>query len=722
MRIPPIYLLALAAAQVQAANETPQPTQQVVVNGSQTDMDAGRDAIAGKIVIGKQRIAESGVQNVGELLRHEPAISIGKDGRLGLMGLPGYTQILVDGLPPQGDAFATDLVHVERIEIMKSATAASGPIGIAGTINIVRRKAERKAFTQGSAGASSTGGRRSANLSWMNNQIAGDSPLVYNLTLSVRRTATPAASHYLETRSVAGSARAPEFGGDAASSSVFQTVIATSELSWTLAPGHKIVFSPDIGRVKGPGSGFEERRWADGRSLSIRQDRGDTMDLWSLPLRWNWQVDADSSLKLQLRLNGQRRDSDLQYREDASDTGAHLRMHGGRMKSRNRFVDLDFNTRLEGGHDISTGARLVRTDKDQRYDDRIDGQPDLSLAVLGTTDTSRIDSARLFLQDEWRIDRSLALNAGLSVERRVYEFDEGLARNRADFNMWSPSMHLSKKIGGDRKRQFRLSLARSFQPPETDRMLLHPTIDRFAPCQPGRLCGANDIVTADRTGNPALQPERALGLNLSYTHGIGAGSEVLVEAYARDIQDKTGWEYALANVPWATVPRYVVRPVNLGQARVRGMNLEGRVAGKDLAKDLAALEVHGSLGFARSELSDVPGPDNKLAGQLPWRLKFGGSYTLKAAPVKLGLEANVLPADWMRDSVNQRFYESSKTSLGLNGSWKIDAKSRLTVNFDNLLHKTGTRIEEYQSGPEWLRLTTGSADYARISVKFDTSL
>jgi outer membrane receptor protein involved in Fe transport len=542
------------------------------------------------------------------------------------------------------------------------------------------------------------------------------------VNLSARRTGTPSARHDIETRGTANTAPSLEFEGDASATTEFQMITASSEFTWTPAPGHKLAFSPDAGRMQSPAGGFEARRWLDGRSLSIGQERDDTMDLWALPVRWTWQVDDDSALTLQLRMNDLRRDSDPARREAWSDAPAHLYRNRLQQHGRNHFADLDFHTTLKGGHEITTGAKLVRNNRDQTYDDTVDGEPDLSLAALGRHSTTRMESGRLFLQDEWRIDRTLALNGGLSVERRVYTFDEGLARNRADFNMWSPSLHLSKKIGGDRKQQLRLSLARSFQPPEADEMLLHPAIDRFAPCQPGRLCGANDIDTADRIGNPRLQPERALGLNLSYTHGIGAGSEVLAEWYARDIHGKTGVEYALADVPWASVPRYVVRPVNLGRATVRGVNLEARVAGKDLSKDLAALEVHGSLGFARSALSDVPGPDNRIDGQLPWRLKFGGSYTLKAVPLKLGVEANVLPADWVRDSVRQRIYQSSKATLGLNGSWKIDAKSRLTVNLDKLLHKTGTRIEEFQTGPALLRLTTGSADYARISVKFDTSL
>jgi hypothetical protein len=132
--------------------------------------------------------------------------------------------------------------------------------------------------------------------------------------------------------------------------------------------------------------------------------------------------------------------------------------------------------------------------------------------------------------------------------------------------------------------------------------------------------------------------------------------------------------------------------------------------------------VHGSLGFAHSTLSDVPGPDNRVDGQLPWRAKLGGSYTLKAVPLKLGMEASVLPSDWTRSSASERVVQSSRQTLGINGSWKLDAKSKLTFNLDNLLYRSATRIEEYRNGADLLRVSTSGDDHARIGVKFDTSL
>ncbi|MDY0962938.1 TonB-dependent receptor domain-containing protein [Massilia sp. CFBP9026] len=331
-------------------------------------------------------------------------------------------------------------------------------------------------------------------------------------------------------------------------------------------------------------------------------------------------------------------------------------------------------------------------------------------------------SARLFIQDEWRINRRWAVNLGASGERRRYQLVEGPASNRPRFDLWSPSAHVSHRVKGNRKRQLRASLARSYQTPFFDDMLLRPTINPYAPCPAQGLCGPNGIDLADSSGNPALRPERALGLNLSYAHGFGRDSELTVEFYARDISDKNGQEVALVDVPWASTPRYVIRQANLGQARIRGLDLEARLAGKDFSPTLANLELSGSIGLADSTLSDLPGPDNRIAGQSPWRAKLGGSYALQSLPVKLGFDASYLPEDWVRSSVNQRVYESSRCTLNLNASWNVSKTTVLRLNLDNLLARRKARIDEYLEQDSIVRLSAWNANHARIVVRFETSL
>ena len=154
-------------------------TSQVVITGHQTDTEARRDFVAGKIIIGRKRIEESSAENVSEVLNREPAISVSADGRIGLLGLPGYTQILVDGQPPQAGKGLEqlNLVHVEKIEIIKSSIAEYGPFGIAGTINVITRKTVRKSSTQLSVGMNGIGHDPGASFSFSHNQSEAGSPL-----------------------------------------------------------------------------------------------------------------------------------------------------------------------------------------------------------------------------------------------------------------------------------------------------------------------------------------------------------------------------------------------------------------------------------------------------------------------------------------------------------------------------------------------------------------
>src|SRR5450830_102604 len=117
MKLKYCCLMVLASAQVYAQDASQDKTQTVVVNSRQTDVEASRDFVAGKIIISKKTLEESGVPNVADVLRREPAITVGKDGRIGLLGLPGYTQVLVDGQQGTGiDPYTMDLLQVEKIE------------------------------------------------------------------------------------------------------------------------------------------------------------------------------------------------------------------------------------------------------------------------------------------------------------------------------------------------------------------------------------------------------------------------------------------------------------------------------------------------------------------------------------------------------------------------------------------------------------------------------
>lgn len=700
-----IWVLAATSAQAGAGvtgTTNDGTTPQVVVNGEQSDLDKSRDFVAGKLVISKKTIADSGAQTAGEVLRREPAVSIDKDGRLGLMGLPGYTQLMIDGQPNTIIDWSTlDVSQIERIEIIKSATAATGPYGIAGTINIVRRQIERKAFTQLKAGVTSSHAKGGANLNLTSNQLPADSPLSYNYTLSASQRDTPARQSYVSQ----------QYSGSREDNNRFTSLLASGDIEWKLAPAHKLTFSPELARFEATPDLSEARQWQSGESLRVRSGGTQPIDSYGLSTRWDWKIDADQRLMLNLKTAGLRSSRDRLQSYDYLLQGEHQRAHTEDGRNHNRFLTLDYKADFDG-HDLNAGIKLIRNRNTTRYADSEDGAPDLSQAALGTSSAYRINSDQFFIQDDWRYDRTLSLQAGLSAEQRRYWLQDGVIGNQASFTVWSPSLHLAKKIGGDRKKQLRASLTRTFKAPEVSEMLLHPTINRLAPCAADRLCGANTIDTADRTGNPQLQPERALGLNLSYSHGFSDNSEAVLEAYARKISNKTGYELVLQDVPWASVPRYISRQTNLGDARIAGVNLEGRFT-------LQQFQFSGSVGVAHSSVSDLPGPDNHLAGQLPWRAKLGTTYTPKTLPLKLTLDANWLPADWVQENALERSYQSSKFTLDAGANWKISSQYRLILKVDNLLARNNRRIDQYA---DVLQRYSTVNTFTRTSLTLETSL
>jgi len=694
---------------------------QVVVNGTKSDIDANRDFIAGKILIGKARITESGAQNVAEILRREPVITIGKDGRLGLLGLPGYTQILVDGLPPQGqDPLNLDLSQIENIEIIKSATAATGPFGIAGTINVVRRKAERKTFTQLRATSFLTGGYGGADFALSTNQIVSDSPLIYNLNILAGRRRSPSHSTYTQTLQIKD--RPEDFlTGERVAIDELDSFSVNSELVWTINQDNKIRFAPDIGYLTNNISSVEDRLWSDARLQIANQRNRQPYTSASLPIHWNWKIDSSSRLNVKINANRSNINIDNQTDVDSA-LGRNLIKKGEQQNGKNSFFDLDFNTEYKGGHELSLGMRLARNRRTTQYSNFINDSPDKSLDALGTGYLTLLDRYQVFLQDDWRVNNSLSLGSGLSAENRSYDLTEGVVRNSTNFTVWSPSVHLAKRISGDRKRQIRLSLARTFQTPTVDQMLLHPRINTLAPCLIGLPCTMNNTDTPDYAGNPHLRPEKATGINLSYTHGIGSGSEAVFELYSRRIFDKISSEITMENVEWSNSPRYLSRPVNLGNAMLYGVNFEGRLASKDFWKGAPNLEISGSLGFAHSELNTVPPPDNRLIGQYPWRAKFSVAYTAQDWPLRINADANLLPADWARKNISERTYQDKKTTININSNLKLNPSTRIKFNLENLFARDAQRIDEYTDSKQVMKRNTDTVNYTRIVIGLETSL
>jgi len=131
----------------QPPKEEAQKLEKIEVQG---DANAERrSSTASKIIVNSEEINKYGDSNVMDVLKRLPGITVdsgpgGRGGAIRMRGLgAGYTQILVNGerMPPGFtlDNIAPDMI--ERIEIIRGATAEFSTQAIAGTINVVLKRA-----------------------------------------------------------------------------------------------------------------------------------------------------------------------------------------------------------------------------------------------------------------------------------------------------------------------------------------------------------------------------------------------------------------------------------------------------------------------------------------------------------------------------------------------------------------------------------------------------
>jgi outer membrane receptor for ferrienterochelin and colicins len=95
------------------------------VKGAASDYDPRRDDTASKTVLNAEEIRKYGDDNIYDVLKRAPGVTVtGKTLRMRGLGA-GYTQILVNGdRPPPGfnlDTLTPD--QIERIEIIRAASA-----------------------------------------------------------------------------------------------------------------------------------------------------------------------------------------------------------------------------------------------------------------------------------------------------------------------------------------------------------------------------------------------------------------------------------------------------------------------------------------------------------------------------------------------------------------------------------------------------------------------
>ncbi|GAB3458667.1 bifunctional siderophore receptor/adhesin Iha [Massilia terrae] len=659
------------------ATSTEAPMQKVEVRGSAEAYDPRRDDTATKIVVNHEEIVKYGDNNVLDVLKRVPGVTVsgggGRGGEIRMRGLgSGYTQILINGeRAPAGfsiDSLAPDVI--ERIEVLRAATAEFSTQSIAGTINIVLKKAIKTAQRELKLGYG-----RGPDYS---NPTA-------NLQLSDRagKLSWSLAANAIHQESARPSP-ALEQGYDAAGRSVllrettsysatrFDALNISPRLNWNLEGGDTVTWqtfinvnrfrlngTSDITTVYGAPAQYPHQ-W-----LPMTNDN----QFFRTDLNWTHKLESGSKLDLKiggvlgglgnvtrrLAYNGATQTLDSKIDSKGTDRG---------FTSTGKYTNpLVENHALALGWDFGYNNR---TDARLQRDASIAGQP----AYLSDEHyKGRVLRFAGFAQDEWNVTPRWSVYLGMRWEG-IFTRIEGNTFDTAHTrsSVWSPLMQTMYKLPGTKADQVRLALTRTYKAPDVQSLIPH----RF-------LSLNNSSTEPDFMGNPDLKPELARGIDAAYEHFWDGGGMASISASTRQITDFTRQLTIFRDGRWVGLPS------NFGNARTYGLELETKFPLKSLWAEAPALDLRASVSRNWSTVDSVAAPNNRLDQQTPVSATFGLDY--KVGQLTTGASYAFKNGGQVRISANQLAYQSVRRDVDMYALWKFDPKNQLRVALANVLRQ-----------------------------------
>ncbi len=718
-----VLAAALAAAMPSQAQQAAAPqagnakkVQTVEVKGSTETYDARRDDTASKIVLNHDEIVKYGDTNVLDVLKRLPGVTVsgaaGRGGEIRLSGLgSGYTQVLVNGeRAPAGfsmDSLAPDAI--ERIEVMRAATAEFSTQSIAGTINIVLKKAIKQAQREMKAGIGIGDGFFSPNY---NLQLSDrKDKLSYSLTINGVHQSFKRDTPTLEDGVGPDGnplVRYSSFYEDGR----FDGINIGPRLNWNFTNGDTLTWQSfiNVGR-------FE--RVSESRSVAsvgvqaqypfiewdtVFENRFVRTDL-------NWVKKLAGTAKLDLKIGGVigglRNDS---YRNGYASQGG-LQTLDNYVKARGTDSALTstakISTPIGQGHALSMGwdgGYSGRDDLRVQREWRVSGAPGAQIQKRFDSDeeyTADITRLAVYAQDERNVTPRWSVYMGIRWEGISTKVQgTSLLDTTVRTSVWSPLFQTLYKLPNTKGDQIRLALTRTYKAPNTQSLI------------PRRFTTANNTSTEpDFQGNPLLKPELALGLDASYEHYWDKGAMVSLSGSMRRIDGYT------RNSTRPTALGWITTPINDGEATTRGLEFEAKFPLKTLMSGAPAIDLRANLARNWSTVESVSGPNNRLDQQTPFSATLGLDY--KAGRLTTGGSYSFRNGGVVKVSEEQSVYQSVRRDFEVYSLWKFDPKTQLRLSLSNLLAQDYISESTYieTSGPVRRRTTSPGVAIARATIE-----
>jgi outer membrane receptor for ferrienterochelin and colicins len=622
------------------------------------------------VVVGAEELTKYGDTSVLDVLKRVPGITVDQaGGGLRMRGLSGnYTQILINGeRAPAGftiDQIPPDMI--EKIEVLRAASAEYSTQSIAGTINVITKKTVRVAVREVKM---QLGGDR-VNLSPNANFNVADK--TDNLSWSVNGAVNynRANRSWPTTEEGLDSSGAVELERTMRNSerSHNQGINLAPRLSWSLDDGDTLTAQAYLNANRNTSTGhFESTTTLGALPMYPQSDyrnasqgsytRGD--------INWVHNLAAGGKLDLKFGLfqgiwDGQN------WRAGANSDPSRSPLNNA-IESDSSEVGWStagkYTSTVWEGHSLMVGWNGGYSTRDESR-----RETDLGSTLPREDFDAQVSRLALFAQDEFNITPNWSMYVGARWEG--YRTDTGgdnVSDVTANTSVLSPIFQTLYKIPGEHAGQLRLAVTRTFKAPNTWQL----TARRWKSAE-------NKQDSPDSSGNPNLKPELALGVDAAYEYYWAEGALFSVSASMRKIDG------LIRNDLLEERPNYwVTFPSNLGDAITRSLELETRFPLKALMPDAPAIDLRASFNRNWSEVDFVPGPDNRLDQQVPMTANVGVDY--KAGQLTTGGSFTFRSGGPVRTSLRQTSVSPYRHDLEVYGLWKFDSKNQVRVAVTNIL-------------------------------------
>lgn len=662
-----------AGARVEAARPLDKKMQQVEVKGTANSYDARRDDTATKIVVGSEEIAKYGDTNVLDVLKRVPGITVntganGRGGEVRMRGLgAGYTQILVNGeRAPAGfsmDSLAPD--SIERIEVLRAASAEFSTQSVAGTINIILKRSVKNRMRELklAAGAASNGYGPNASLQ-MSDRIGTFS---YSVSANAAQDRFEFDSYGAE-RGTALNGQPNMLRNQAlAQKGKFTFLNLSPRLNWTLGQDNTVTSQTFINANRFENRFRETTTTALGPAPAypnLLNDVDNEGNYLRSDLSWARKFEDGAKLDLKVGVNVGSSESVTGRSADGAG-GAPILRTDILIKGRERGVNSTgkYAKTIEKGHTFAFGWDGGVDSRDDVRDetDRLRGPG----RELDQDSSARVKRLAVFAQDEWNITPAWSMYLGARWEGiRTHAEGNTFGSADASSSVWSPIMQTLYKIPGRKGDQLRLALTRTYKAPGLQSL------------SPRRVTNENNSSTEpDFQGNPNLKPELAFGIDAAYEHYWAEGALLSISASQRKISDFT------RTLVYFDGARWIATPSNQDSALTRSLEIETKFPLKAVMDNAPAVDLRASVNRNWSRVESVPGPYNRLDQQTPLTVNLGADY--KIGQLSTGGSFAYRRGGPVRVSLNQRSYVWPRRELDLYALWKFDAQRQLRFAVGN---------------------------------------